>query len=73
MIFIVVKRVTPIDNPVNGYVEGFSDSEDLGIFILSPSAIGFKNVSPQPKMSMLEFIYRNQFDFETEDFFICDK
>lgn len=39
--------ITPIDNPLNGYVEGHCESEDLGMFLLSPRTVWHRNIIRQ--------------------------
>ena len=41
------RGIIAVDNPLNGYVEGHCDSEDLGIFVLSPRAVTIKNCHPE--------------------------
>lgn len=69
MIFIIVKHVTALDNPINGYVDGHSDSEDLGIFILSPEAMFFKNKEPMEDPIWLWSIVNNSFSPEDNEFY----
>jgi hypothetical protein len=38
--------MTATDKPLNGYVEGHTDSDYLGIFVLSPGAMTIKNIPP---------------------------
>lgn len=68
MIFIAVKHVTPIDNPINGYVDGHSDSEDLGIFVLSPESMNIRNNSPKEEPVWLWYVVDNSFSPEDNDF-----
>lgn len=69
MIFIVVKHVTAIDNPLNGYVDGHSDSEDLGIFVLSPGVINMRNRPPDTNAIRFWLMVENQFNEEDEEFY----
>ena len=60
--------VLAVDNPLNGYVEGHSDSEDLGIFVLSPGAINSRNEPPTPDHIWLWREVSNSFIPEEEEF-----
>jgi hypothetical protein len=64
-----VKHVTAIDNPLNGYVDGHSDSEDLGIFVLSPGVINIRNHAPDTRSVYFWFVTENRFNEEDEDFY----
>ncbi len=64
-----MKHVTAIDNPINGYVEGHSDSEDLGIFVLSPETIWLNNTEPRGRPVWLWSITDNTFDPSDLDFY----
>lgn len=68
MIFIVVKHVTAIDNPLNGYVDGHCDSEDLGMFVLSPGSLLIHNNPPDSSGDAFWVLTENQFD-ETQEYF----
>lgn len=41
------RRIVAVDNPMNGYVEGDSDGDNLGMFVLSPRATQFRNFAPE--------------------------
>ena len=69
MIFIIVKHVTALDNPINGYVDGYSDSEDLGIFVLRPETMLFKNKGPMEASIWLWTIVNNSFSPEDNEFY----
>ena len=62
------RGIIAIDNPFNGYVEGHSDSEDLGIFILSPLAVNLKNGAPVQEHVWLWTEVENTFDPDINEF-----
>lgn len=62
------KGILAIDNPLNGYVDGHCDSEDLGIFILSPGALHTYNNPPILDHVWLWSEVDNSFDNFTDDF-----
>ena len=64
-----MKHVAAIDNPLNGYVDGHSDSEDLGIFILSPRSLHIHNNPPDTNGNTFWIFIENQFDESQEDFY----
>ena len=55
-------NILAIDNPLNGYVDGHCDGEDLGVFLLSPLAM--KSTNGQPRMERVMQIseFGNLFD-----------
>ena len=62
--------MTAIDNPMNGYVDGHCDSEDLGMFLLSPgSIINIRNTAPTEEGSTILMLMKNEFDFYRTDFY----
>ena len=68
-----MKHVTAIDNPLNGYTEGHCDSEDLGIFILSPGTIKMKNHAPEVGGRYFWLISHNVFDEDQVEFYDRDR
>jgi hypothetical protein len=64
-----VKQVTAIDNPLNGYVDGHSDSEDLGIFVLSPRTINLKNHPPEQGGLFFWVVTNNIFNPDQTEFY----
>lgn len=59
------RGIIAVDNPLNGYVEGHCDSEDLGIFVLSPRSMEIRNCPPEQDHVWLWSEIGNSFD---EDF-----
>ena len=64
-----MKHVTALDNPLNGYVDGHSDSEDLGIFILSPRTINIRNRPPEQGGRFYWEVTNNTFDPDQAEFY----
>lgn len=64
-----MKHVTAIDNPLNGYIEGHTESKDLGIFLLSPSELSLKNHPPDNGDSHYYLIFENRFNESEEEFY----
>ena len=65
------RRMTAVDNPLNGYVEGYCESEDLGLFVLSPKATQYNNFAPSPDpiwylMEAENNFYTDRLEFDTD-------
>ena len=63
--------MTSVDNPLNGFVEGYCESEDLGVFILTPRALQFNNFAPNQYqiwylMEAGNNFYKERLDFDTD-------
>ena len=65
------RGITALDNPFNGYVDGYCESENLGIFTLTPKSMQFNNFAPNPDpiwyiMETENEFYTDRLDFDAD-------
>jgi hypothetical protein len=64
-----VKHIPAIDNPLNGFVDGHSGGDDLGMFILSPGTLKMRNQPPGKKSRYFWLMMENRFYADGPEFY----
>ena len=64
-----MKHVTAFDNPLNGFMEGHTDDDDLGMFMLSPVLLKMRNQPPEKKGRYFWLATENRFYSDGPEFY----